>query len=78
MKVSSDQEPKAQRIALKNGPNPRYGYEQRSLLSEEKPLKPTTVEIQADFIPRGPLPGWQTELSSQRNKYNAVNMSLLN
>ena len=78
MNVSSDREPKAQRIALKNGPSPRYGYEQRSLLSEEKPLKPTTVEIQADFIPRGPLPWWQTELSSQRNKYNAVNMSLLN
>ena len=78
MNVSPGREPKAQRTALKNGPSPRYGYERRSLLSEEKPLKPTTVEIQADFIPRGPLSSWQIELSSQRNKYNAVNMSLLN
>ena len=77
MNVSSGQEPKAERTTLKNEPSPRYGYERRSLLSEEK-LKPTTMEIQADFIPRGPLSGWQTELSSQRNKYNAVNMSLLN
>ena len=50
MNVSSGREPKPQRTALKNGPSLRYGYERRSLLSEEKPLKPT--------------PPWKSKLTS--------------